>query len=324
MIKGDLKFIKNNDVQEGLYEMFELPTGEFELKVTLPVERIEISRVGNNYFDILQELRQSKDLKGYDLLCNGTSLDVYPSAMQLDMGGGEQAYRLRFGFHSTLTDIVNIMEFDEENYINSTVLNQKEYYDRWVLSKKKLKIKTPSYSIDNISLDKEHIYFWGHQSNKDNKIGKSCLSQWWPTNFKDSRGREYKTSEQWMMAEKARVFSDLEILERILSTEDPKEAKQLGREVTYFDDNIWSEKSYDIVVEGNLLKFDQNKELKDYLISTGDSILVEASPYDKIWGIGMKQDDEGIKNPKNWKGKNLLGFALMEVRDLLKEQDQPA
>ena len=75
------------------------------------------------------------------------------------------------------------------------------------------------------------------------------------------------------------------------------------------------------MVEGNLLKFDQNPEIKEYLIGTGDSVLVEVSLYDKVWGIGMNQDDEGIENPLNWKGKNLLGFALMEVRDILKEQD---
>lgn len=134
--------------------------------------------------------------------------------------------------------------------------------------------------------------------------------------------KAYTSAEQWMMAEKARVFADRPILEKILLTDDPREAKKLGIKVSFFDEDVWRERSYDIVFEGNLLKFSQNRELKEYLISTGEAVLVEASPYDKIWGIGMKWGDEGIENPKNWHGQNLLGFALMEVRDLLKEQDQ--
>lgn len=75
-----------------------------------------------------------------------------------------------------------------------------------------------------------------------------------------------------------------------------------------------------IVFEGNYAKFTQNEDLKDFLLSTGDKVLVEASPYDKIWGIGMRESAEGINNPNNWKGTNLLGFAIMQVRDMLMQE----
>ena len=120
------------------------------------------------------------------------------------------------------------------------------------------------------------------------------------------------------MAQKAWLFKDYEIFTKILDATDPKEIKALGREVKNFDHKIWSQHKYEIVAKGNRGKFGDNPELKDYLLSTEDKILVEASPYDKIWGIGMKEGTSGIENPINWKGENLLGFALMEVRDGLK------
>ena len=121
------------------------------------------------------------------------------------------------------------------------------------------------------------------------------------------------------MAEKARSFLDNERLNLILDANDPRKAKQFGRQVSNFNEDAWKLKRYTIVKAGNLLKFTQNQKLRDYLQSTGNSILVESSPYDKIWGIGMGENDEKIKDPKNWKGENLLGFALMEVRDILNQ-----
>ena len=91
----------------------------------------------------------------------------------------------------------------------------------------------------------------------------------------------------------------------------------LGRKVKNFDEKKWNETKYSIVFAGNLLKFSQDENLKDFLLSTKNDIIVEASPYDKIWGMGMSADDEFVENPTRWKGENLLGFALMEVRDEL-------
>ena len=166
--------------------------------------------------------------------------------------------------------------------------------------------------------DIDYIFFWGHHS-KPGIVTKACFSQWFPCNF-EVDGTAYNCAEQYMMAEKARVFKDEEIRAKILSSSDPKVIKALGREVRNFDVKQWSAAAKDIVVKGNLHKFAQNIELFQFLHNTGNKVLVEDSPYDTIWGIGMKESDEGIANPHSWKGLNQLGFALMEVRDELLEE----
>lgn len=103
----------------------------------------------------------------------------------------------------------------------------------------------------------------------------------------------------------------------MLASNDPKEIKALGRQVKNFDAETWNRVAPDIVVKGNLHKFRQNPELCQFLLDTGEKILVEASPYDTIWGIGMQESESGVDNPENWKGTNFLGFALMEVRGIL-------
>lgn len=161
----------------------------------------------------------------------------------------------------------------------------------------------------------EFLFFWGHTV-KD-EITKACFSQWFPFEFQEN-GNIYKTAEHYMMAGKARLFNDHEILEQILKTETPNQAKSLGRKVRNFDPETWNEHKYEIVKQGNRLKFSQNEKFKEFLLSTDDKILVEASPYDKIWGIGMLESDAKAKDPTQWNGENLLGFALMEVRDELR------
>ena len=121
-----------------------------------------------------------------------------------------------------------------------------------------------------------------------------------------------------MMAAKARLFGDEESLLQILESSDPKAAKALGRKVKNFDSSVWDENARRLVTEGNIAKFSQNSHLQEFLLGTGDTVLVEASPYDRIWGIGLKADDERSKNPATWQGQNLLGFALMDVREALR------
>ena len=161
----------------------------------------------------------------------------------------------------------------------------------------------------------EFQFFWGHHGKPD-RVTKACLSQWFPASF-EVDGDKYNCAEQYMMAEKARVFHDLGTWGKIMLSSSPKEIKALGREVRNFDAEQWLTVSKDIVVKGNLYKFAQNKDMLDFLKNTEDKILVEASPCDTIWGIGMSERDEGVEDPHNWKGSNLLGFALMEVRDEL-------
>ena len=178
-----------------------------------------------------------------------------------------------------------------------------------------------NYSVEKLILENrewtkdDFVFFWGHRKGK--KIAKTCFSQWFEIDF-EVDGHRYNCAEQYMMAQKAWLFKDIEIFTKILDATDPKVIKTLGREVKNFDPKIWNLHKFEIVVKGNLGKFGENPELEEFLLSTGDKILVEASPYDKIWGIGMKEDTPGIVNPENWKGENLLGFALMEVRNKLR------
>ena len=123
-----------------------------------------------------------------------------------------------------------------------------------------------------------------------------------------------------MMAEKARLFGDKQILSKILTANSPGLAKSLGRQVNGFIPHIWDEHCFNIAINGNYAKFLQNSKLTDFILSTKQRILVEASPVDKIWGIGLSQDDSNIENPLMWRGKNLLGFALMNVRQQLQEK----
>ncbi|RYD94393.1 MAG: NADAR family protein, partial [Sphingobacteriales bacterium] len=129
----------------------------------------------------------------------------------------------------------------------------------------------------------------------------------------------YPTAEHWMMAEKARLFGDTDICNEILAAAKPNEAKALGRKVRNFDSARWDEHCYEIVVEGNYHKFGQSPEARAYLLETGDKIIVEASPVDAIWGSGHAQDSPEAKDPRKWRGQNLLGFALMEARDRLRQ-----
>ena len=103
-----------------------------------------------------------------------------------------------------------------------------------------------------------------------------------------------------------------------MECDDPSKHKTLGREIVGFDEYEWNKHKYQFVLDSNLAKFSQNQLLKEFLLSTGTKILVEASPYDKIWGIGLGASDENIANPSLWQGQNLLGIALMQVRDILK------
>lgn len=162
-----------------------------------------------------------------------------------------------------------------------------------------------------------YLFFWGHTAPKDGGIGQSYLSQWYMSDFTIDKVK-YICMEQYMMAEKARLFKDEIVLKQILKSRDPKTMKALGRKVKNFDEEIWKENRVDIVKNGNMAKFSQNKTLRTVLILTGDKILVEASPFDRIWGIGMGINDKDIINPLMWKGENLLGFALMAVREELK------
>lgn len=147
----------------------------------------------------------------------------------------------------------------------------------------------------------------------------SPFSQWHPTNFV-VEGINFNCAEQFMMYKKAKLFCDDETAEAILSTSKPSVQKQLGRTVKNFDAAEWLQNRERIVYEGNFHKFTQNKSLQKQLMDTGDSLLVEASPVDDIWGIGLSADNPDAAFPERWKGLNLLGKILTELREDLKKQ----
>lgn len=149
----------------------------------------------------------------------------------------------------------------------------------------------------------EYVFFW-----------KGILSQWRKTNFKDSEGVRYNTCEQYMMAHKAKLFNDEPVLKEIMSTDDPRKQKSLGRSVQNYNDEVWSKVAKEIVFEGNLFRFKSDELFANALLATGDKIIVEASPFDRRWGIGFYAD-EALKNKNKW-GDNWLGEVLMSVRDV--------
>lgn len=162
----------------------------------------------------------------------------------------------------------------------------------------------------------KYVFFWKHQSQREGQIDKACCSQWWPAGF-EVAGVFYKTAEHYMMAEKARLFADKKMEQQILAANHPHEAKKLGQMVRGFNEATWVQHRFEIVVQGNVAKFGQNEPLKQFLLGTGDRVLVEASPMDRIWGIGLAESDPGVADPQQWCGLNLLGFALMEARSRL-------
>ena len=121
-----------------------------------------------------------------------------------------------------------------------------------------------------------------------------------------------------MMFRKAIMFGDTGTAIEIMQSKLPKDQKEMGRKVKNYDDAVWSAKRFDVMVDGLCERFSQNADIKEKLLATGDRILVEASPYDNIWGVGLEETDDAILDEKNWLGQNLLGKVLMEVRRRLR------
>lgn len=151
-----------------------------------------------------------------------------------------------------------------------------------------------------------YLLFWnGHFSN------------WFPAEFTVD-GIQFNCAEQYMMYMKAKTFNDTNSMDLILKAKNPGFQKSLGKKVANFDPVVWDGVKEDIVYDGCLAKYSQHLDLKEELVKTGDLILVEASPYDKIWGIGMAEDHPDATDESKWQGQNLLGKALMRVRSTLK------
>ncbi len=162
----------------------------------------------------------------------------------------------------------------------------------------------------------DFLFFWGHQPRPDGTIGSGCLSQRWPAPFTEN-GVTYPTAEHWMMAGKACLFDDEKGLAAVLAAASPKDAKAAVRAVRGYSEQAWADARFGPVVAGNLAKFRQNPDLAAFLFATGRKVLVEASPRDHVWAIGIGASHPDATRPSRWRGTNLLGFALMNVRDQL-------
>ncbi|KAF2814462.1 DUF1768-domain-containing protein [Mytilinidion resinicola] len=189
-------------------------------------------------------------------------------------------------------------------------------------SKGKGKATATSSTTSSASPDAEStgaIFFWheyGHAY--------GFLSQWYESEW-EHEGASYSSAEMWMMVSKARLFGDEDVAQRMLIETDPKTHKVLGRQVTDFDPKVWDDNKLRIVEEGNWHKFTKSKqavELQKLLLATGDRELVEASPFDKIWGVGFAE--KGAERNRHKWGQNLLGKALMTVRERLREHAKAA
>ena len=154
-----------------------------------------------------------------------------------------------------------------------------------------------------------------HNADEEN----GYLSNWYPSAF-TLKGIDFSSMEQYMMYRKAKLFQDLSAANLILQTNDVAEIKKLGRKVHGYDDLYWNGVRQLVVYEGLLEKFSQNADLKEKLINTGDAILTECAVKDRIWGIGLSMNDPNRLDITKWLGKNLLGYALMMVRDHFSEE----
>ena len=163
-----------------------------------------------------------------------------------------------------------------------------------------------TFADEDVTVKGDFVLFW-----------RGWPAQWFRNPFV-ADGVGYTCCEQYMMAEKARVFGDWETLGKILAATSPKEQKALGRAIRGFEEATWKSVCRGIVYAGNLAKFQQDAELGAKLLATGELTLVEASPVDTVWGIGLAADHPDAVKPAAWRGTNWLGMALMQVRRTLR------
>lgn len=239
------------------------------------------------------------------------------------MGSGEYYAMQFYDWFESLTEEEQ-KEYDEKfpepicwTWTESNIIEHNGYWNyKWNAENKPVYSKESIINEQKQGINREILYFWGHHSKENERTGKECFSQWYLGDFYVDAVK-YNCMEQYMMSSKALLFGDEEINEKIMAAKNQKDIKSLGRKIKGFDEKIWNEFKRPIVLTGNYYKFSQLANFRNALLATGDSILVEASPYDQIWGIGMSAKEAKESKVEDWRGENLLGFALMEVRDEL-------
>lgn len=195
----------------------------------------------------------------------------------------------------------NVLKMGQEEMVR-----QKKVYDQKIE-------EAESWPTINGTSPDEYVFFW--MDNEEN----GCFSQWYQAKMVID-GVEYENCEQYMMAKKALAMGDVEYYVLIMHETDPSQIKKLGRQIRGFDSEKWKACAPKIIYDGNKAKFEQNEDLKSELLATGDAILAEASPYDLIYGIGLKASDPDARNENKWQGKNLMGKTLMKIREELKQK----
>ena len=156
-------------------------------------------------------------------------------------------------------------------------------------------------------MSEKFTFFWGSDS---------PFSNWYPQSFNHNY-QVYNCSEQYMMFQKAMLFNDIDVAELIMEQKSPRKQKFLGRQVRGFDQTVWLEQCEDIMVPALVSKFTQDTYSLNCMLSSVGTIIVEASPTDTVWGIGMTKDDPKATDPTKWNGTNLLGKVLMRARDII-------
>lgn len=149
---------------------------------------------------------------------------------------------------------------------------------------------------------------------------KNFLSNFKACNFVDENGVKFCNTEQYFMYQKAITFNDFTTAKAILNTENPFEAKALGRQVRNYDEKVWNEKRYDVFRKANIMKYSQNPDLHKMLMETGNLILVECNESDYIWSCGLTIEKAKKTPISEWPGKNMLGYLLMDIRHELSKQ----
>ena len=264
-----------------------------------PTEQ-ELSRIHASFVSMLNELgiEPPQRLYKFGKVKNDQGYDIVYS-LTLD---NEGEVCLNYAIHHKMhTDYGRIKKYgDFENFDigddDDSMFRLFGIADNW------------EYKYEDSIEGKEFEFFWETES---------PFSQWHKCEF-FADGLRFVAAEQYMMFHKAMLFGDRETAMQIMSTNDVRKHKELGRKVKNFNDGIWALHRRRIVYEANKYKFTQNPWLFEHLIRTGDKILVEASPYDKIWGVGMAADNADITDPTKWLGKNYLGFILTMLREDLK------
>lgn len=205
------------------------------------------------------------------------------------------------------------MNYDKEYFLKKVAESREQFEGlsesdkkKYLATAERMSVKSRSEMLVNLPLGTEYFFFYG---------SKSPFSQWYRCSF-SVQGVHFTCAEQYMMYNKALLFDDNDIANAIINSGyNPQKNKEQGHQVRGFNSDKWDREKQSIVWTGNYYKFSQNQEILNLLLKTSPKILVEASPSDNVWGIGLSLEDPNRFDEYQWKGSNLLGFILTSLRE---------